>query len=67
MMLDYLRRLAAAMLRRGPFHPFNPPADPYAAVREPRPNKPGGRSSAVALSEPAAVHTVKAVGSKEVS
>lgn len=61
-MFDYLRRLAAlVMRRRSPFHPFNPPSDPYASVREPRVVKPGGRSSAVALNEPEAHAAVKAV------
>jgi hypothetical protein len=62
-MLDYLRRLAVSFLRRrSPFHPFNPPADPYAAVREPRPARPGGRSSAVALEEPPPTSTARAIG-----
>jgi hypothetical protein len=61
-MFDYLRRLAALVMRRpSPFHPFNPPSDPYAAVREPRVVKPSGRSSAVALSEPEPQGDVKAV------
>ncbi len=63
MMFTYLRRLAALIMRRpGPFHPFNPPSDPYAAVRQPRRGGPGGRSSAVALSEPDPPSTVHAVG-----
>jgi hypothetical protein len=62
MMLNYLRRLAAGFLqRRWPFHPFNPPSDPYAAVREPRRLSPGGRSSAVALEEPPPSGTVSAI------
>lgn len=63
-MFAYLRRLAAALRARPPFHPFNPPSDPYATVREPRPAKPGGRSSAVALSEPEPPAVVNAVGRK---
>jgi hypothetical protein len=62
MMLDYLRRLAAAVLRRRPFHPFNPPSDPYAAVRQPRQRTPGGRSSAVAVEEPPRSSAVRAIG-----
>ena len=62
-MLDYLRRLAAAVMhRRRPFHPFNPPSDPYLAVREPRRRTPGGRSSAVAVEEPPPSSHVRAVG-----
>jgi hypothetical protein len=63
MMLDYLRRLAAAVMhRRRPFHPFNPPSDPYVGVREPRRPTPGGRSSAVAVEEPPPSSRVRAVG-----
>ena len=61
-MLDYLRRLAAAVMHRPPFHPFNPPSDPYLAVREPRRQTPGGRSSAVAVEEPPPPSHVRAVG-----
>jgi hypothetical protein len=62
-MFTHLRRLAALFLRsRSPFHPFNPPSDPDAAVREPRWVKPGGRSSAVALSEPEPPSATKAIG-----
>jgi hypothetical protein len=62
-MFTHLRRLAALFMRtRSPFHPFNPPSDPYAAVREPRPVKPGGRSSAVALREPETPASTRAVG-----
>jgi len=65
MLLDYLRRLAAAVMHRHrPFHPFNPPADPYVGVREPRRWSPGGRSSAVALDEPPPSSTAHAVGRK---
>jgi hypothetical protein len=62
-MFTYLRRLAAAfMRRRSPFHPFNPPSDPYAGVREPRRVKPGGgRSAAAAVDEPAPPTAVNAV------
>ena len=62
-MFTYLRRLAAAFMRtRGPFHPFNPPSDPYAGVREPRRVKPGGgRSAAAAVDEPAPPAVVNAV------
>jgi hypothetical protein len=58
MMFAYLRRLAKLIMRR----PFNPPFDPCAAVRQPRPVRPGGRSSAVAVSEPDPPSTVSAVG-----
>ena len=58
MMFAYLRRLAKLIMRRR----FNPPFDPYTAVRQPRPVRPGGRSSAVALREPDPPDTVHAVG-----
>jgi hypothetical protein len=66
-MFTSLRRLAATIMRRpAPFYPFNPPSDPDpdrdAAVRQPRAGRPGGRSSAVALSEPDPPRTVHAVG-----
>ena len=62
-MLNYLRRLASSFLRRRfPFHPFNPPSDPCVAVREPRPGRPSGRSSAVAVEEPPPSSTVRAIG-----
>ena len=63
MILDYLRRLAAAVMHgRRPFHRFNPPPDPYLGVREPRRRTPGGRSSAVAVEEPPPSRSVRAVG-----
>jgi hypothetical protein len=64
-MFTYLRRLAESIMRRGaPFHPFDPPFDPYAAVRQPRPTKPRGRNSAVALSEPEPDSSLHAVGTR---
>jgi hypothetical protein len=62
-MLDYLLRLAADVLRRlGPFRgpSSNPPGDPHAAVWEPRPRKPVGPRSAVAVAEPERPHYVDA-------
>ena len=62
-MFTYLRQLAARLLHGGsPLPPFNPPTDPYAAVREPRPARPAGRSSAVAVEEPTPADAVNAVG-----
>lgn len=50
-MFERLKRLAARLMgRQGPL--WNPPADPYAHVREPRKRGPGGRHSAVAVIEP---------------
>lgn len=39
-----------------------PPADPYAAVRQPRSRTPGGRSSAAAVEEPREVIVDRIVG-----
>ena len=62
-MFAHLRRLAALFMRtRSPFHPFNPPSDPFAAVREPRRVNPGGRSSAAAVREPEPPSTLSAIG-----
>ena len=62
-MFAHLRRLAALFMRtRSPFHPFNPPSDPFAAVREPRRVNPGGRSSAAALREPEPPRDLSAIG-----
>jgi hypothetical protein len=63
-MFSFFRRIAALLNR---FRSFNPPEDrpedPYAAVREPGPRRPTGRTSAVALLEPGPQLTVRAVGS----
>ena len=59
-MFQFVRRVVAALLNR--LWPFNPPADPYAAVREPRRRNPGDRSSAIALAEPEPEKRVQAVG-----
>jgi hypothetical protein len=59
-MFQFVRRLVAALLNRR--RPFGPLEDPYAGVREPRPRKPGGRSSAIALAEPDPPKLVRAVG-----
>lgn len=50
-----LKELAARLFGRLP--PLPPqwpgsPEDPYVGVREPRPRRPGGRSSAAAVREP---------------
>ena len=39
-----------------------PPADPYAGVRHPRMRDPGGRSSAIAVTEPDPDQDVQALG-----
>ena len=61
-MLEYLKALAARVLGRtgGSFLP--PPEDPQVGVREPRRHGPGGKSSAVALMEPADDTLVRADG-----
>ena len=65
-MFDHWRRLAGLFMRmRYPFHPFNPPSDPYAAVREPRPVTPGGRSFAAAMKEPDAPATTAATAGNQ--
>lgn len=53
------RVLAALLQQRGP---ADPPADPYAAVREPHHRGPGGRGSAVAVAEPEPRQDALAVG-----
>ena len=63
-LLERFRLLAAAMFKRGG-GPFMPPADPYAAVPEPRRRNPGGRSSAIALDEPPADIRTTAIGATE--
>ena len=60
-MFQYIRHVFTALLNR--FRPFNPPPDPYAAVREPRRRSPSGRTSAVALAEPEPPTRVRAIGS----
>jgi hypothetical protein len=62
-MLAYLKTLALRVLRRGLRGlPPLPPDDPYVGVREPRRRSPGGRSSAVALAEPAEERVTRAQG-----
>lgn len=58
-MFKFLRRILARLLNTQP--PFDPPLDPYAAVREPRRRSPGGRGSAVAVAEPEPPTSVHAV------
>ena len=61
-MLNYLRALVARLRHRGPGW-FLPPADdPHAGVRVPRPHRPDGRTSAVAVEEPQPDTFVKAHG-----
>jgi hypothetical protein len=63
MMFNKLRRLAAAIRARFGRGRFNPPMEPYAGVRQPRPAGPGGRHSAVAILEPEPPRTmVRAIG-----
>jgi hypothetical protein len=59
-MFELIRRMVAALVNR--FRPFNPPEDPYAAVREPRRGNPSGRSAAVAVAEPERPIRVRAIG-----
>jgi hypothetical protein len=59
-MFQFIRRVVAPFLNR--FRPFNPPEDPYAAVREPRKRNPSGRSSAIALAEPESRTHIQAIG-----
>lgn len=61
-MLDYLRRLATRVLAR--FGPLDPPEEPYAGVRQPRPHRPGGRNAAIALEEPQERSDVRAMGDR---
>jgi hypothetical protein len=60
-MLSYLKALAARVDWRG-FRGLPPaaPDDPHVGVREPRKRGPGGKSSAVALAEPAEERVVRA-------
>jgi hypothetical protein len=59
-MLRFLRRAVAAL--RNWLRPLSPPEEPYAAVRQPRGRNPAGRNSAVAVAEPDARESVRAVG-----
>jgi hypothetical protein len=76
-MFTYLKALAARLTGRGfgglpaapasapraaPPAPPAPPEDPYAGVREPRKRGPGGKSTAVAVAEPAEHKLVRAYG-----
>ena len=61
MFLERLKQLAARLVgRRGPFP--GSWEDPYAGVREPRTHRPGGRNSAVAVSESEPYQSVGAIG-----
>lgn len=60
MYFERLRVIAARLMgRHGPL--FDPPLDPYAAVRQPRKRGPGGRHSAVAVIEPEPDRSVAAI------
>ena len=64
-MFAYLKALALRLARRR-FDTFLPPSeDPEVGVRQPRKRGPGGRSSAVAIVEPAESVSVRAVGTVE--
>jgi hypothetical protein len=63
-LFKHLMALAKRLRQRG--FPFEPPVDPYARVREPRPRAPGGRSTAAAEPEPREDIAVRAVGSRRV-
>ena len=56
--LTVLQQLMRRLLRRGPAEP----QDPYARVRVPVRRGPSGRSSAVALEEPAETTRLSAFG-----
>ena len=49
-MFPYLMQVVARL--RGRRGPWNPPPDPYAAVRQPRGREPGGRHASAAVAEP---------------
>jgi hypothetical protein len=59
-MFQFLKRLANRLMNRGGF--AEPPADPFARVRQPRRGRPGGRDSAIAVEEPEDPKQVQAVG-----
>jgi hypothetical protein len=62
-MFPFARRIAALVNMLRSFNPpDDPPEDPFAAVREPGPRRPTGRTSAVALLEPGPELTVRVVG-----
>jgi hypothetical protein len=62
-MFQFVRRIEALLNMLRSFNPpEDPPEDPFAAVREPGPRRPTGRSSAVALVEPDPELNVRAVG-----
>lgn len=59
-MFAALKRIVAWLQARRP-PSSRPPADPFAGVRAPRTRGPNGGNSAVALMEPKAHETVRAV------
>ena len=63
MLLDHIRRALTLLRERLARLDWEPPADdPETRVREPKPHRPGGRSSAVAELEPTPPSFVRAVG-----
>ena len=59
-MFTRLRKMIAHILGFGR-SPGGPGADPYAAVRQPRPHAPHGRAGAVAVQEPRSERAARAV------
>lgn len=62
-MFEFVLGIVARLMSRG--RPLDPPADPYAAVRQPRGRGPGGRNAAVAVAEPEPAKRVNAIGTGE--
>lgn len=60
-MFRQLRHIVERMLGRRPPE-AGPLPDPFAGVRQPRGNGPGGRQSGVALREPEPDRSIEAVG-----
>jgi hypothetical protein len=61
-MFRFLKRLLSLFFQRT--RPAEP-QDPHASVREPRPQRPGGRNTAVAVAEPEDRDPTRVVGRLE--
>jgi hypothetical protein len=59
-MVRFLKRLLSRLFNK--ISPAEPPQDPYVPVREPRPQRPGGRDTAVAIAEPEDCERTRVVG-----
>jgi hypothetical protein len=59
-MFDYLRGLATRVMAR--LERFDPPEEPHSFVRQPRPIRPNGRNTSIALDEPREPSDVHAIG-----